>query len=299
MRTHSADLSEWLPLVSASLGGIVLGLSVWLVLVMRAGPEPDTSQTVAQTSDSTSDSGINSGAWPTGQGAVTVVNKPIVGETHKAAPTAVGTKDNKQAVTAPSHGAVASGPANEHRTTPAATTPARPAQASPATAIAQAGPAAHSAAAKPGEGSRLTKIEGPTHGIVINAPLVEQSTGAKAVAPVSVAPPARKDTAALTGPVLRIDIDARLADRLPTIDFRDTPLDKFIGFMSGLSTIPIELDKEGLTRAGATSSVPVSVRLSNATVAKALRTALEPHHLAFRKLDGRLVITAAIERPRP
>ena len=75
-----------------------------------------------------------------------------------------------------------------------------------------------------------------------------------------------------------VDVEARLTDPLPGIDFENVPLWRFADEISQVSTIPITLDLDQLVDLGLSADTAISVRAKEATVAgrwkkRSLRTA--------------------------
>ena len=87
-----------------------------------------------------------------------------------------------------------------------------------------------------------------------------------------------------------VDVDARLADPLPGVDFQNVPLWRFVSQVSALSTIPISLDVDELAEMSLSIDTPVSVRASDATVSGVLDEALGPCGLAPRVVKGQLIV---------
>jgi hypothetical protein len=97
----------------------------------------------------------------------------------------------------------------------------------------------------------------------------------------------------------RLDVEARLAERIPQIDFRDVPLAKLVGFLSGLSTVRITFDTEAMARLGVAPDDRVTVRLAGATVGEILEAALSCRGLVYVVEDGRVRVTSPENRHKP
>jgi hypothetical protein len=97
----------------------------------------------------------------------------------------------------------------------------------------------------------------------------------------------------------RVDVEARLSDEIPLIEFRSLPLDELLDFLSQLSTIPITLDPEAVLRAGLEPDHPIAVREQDTSVGSVLGNVLESCGLAFRVTPGQLrVVKAGSEKGR-
>jgi len=265
---------DWLAVASAGLGGVILGLGIWIFAVSQGRHEqvaerhrdipPGTWQHPA-------DPSAHGDGWQSPQ-APTTGKEPGEFSTGVPAPATTQTPAPQTSQPVPPS-AIAATTKQEVRP-PAATqpTPNSPQVAASATAPAQ----------KPDQPAPAPFT------VVAPQALVVDSTVAKA-APAATSTP----SAHLSAPPVPINIRARLKDKVATIDFREMPLAQFKGFMAELSTIPIELDQAGLKRAGRSEATLVTVRMSNTTVAKVIAKALEPHGLTLRIEPTKAVITAA------
>jgi hypothetical protein len=61
--------------------------------------------------------------------------------------------------------------------------------------------------------------------------------------------------------------------------------------LSEFSTVPMVIDTQSLAAAGKSAKMRITVKLDDATVEEALKTALDKPGLAFHIEPGRLVIT--------
>ena len=68
-----------------------------------------------------------------------------------------------------------------------------------------------------------------------------------------------------------IDLAARLADPLPGLQLKRTPLADFCDFLARLSTVPITLDTEALAAAGVRVTDAISISAADTTVGDASR----------------------------
>ncbi len=87
-------------------------------------------------------------------------------------------------------------------------------------------------------------------------------------------------TPELIDPLLAVDASG-LELKLGEVEYRQTPLAGFVEDMSRLARVPITLDLDALVEAGLDQETKVSVKAADATVAAALRAALEPHGLGY------------------
>lgn len=71
----------------------------------------------------------------------------------------------------------------------------------------------------------------------------------------------------------------QLERSLPAVTVQDMPLLNFITFMGQLSGVPVSVTPEQLMMAGTTPGKPVSLNITETTLADALKSVLEPLHL--------------------
>ena len=178
---------------------------------------------------------------------------------------------------------------------PAAPPPAtRPPAASTAAAVAKTtAPAATAASAQPSTAFKPATSAQAVVAAVVNAePVTGPAVQDSAVPQVPATPvpdkadvpnangPAGADSVAAAHPqpvhpsIERIpprdvDVEARLTDPLPGIDFENVPLWRFADEISQVSTIPITLDLDQLVDLGLSADTAISVRAKEATVAGA------------------------------
>jgi hypothetical protein len=108
--------------------------------------------------------------------------------------------------------------------------------------------------------------------------------------PEEIRPPERERGEARPKP-RNVDLPARLSDRFEVIEFNETPLIDFLGFVSDYSTIPVTLDPDVLPWLGLSPATPISVRQSETSVAQLLEAALEPHGLDYTPVDNQILVT--------
>ncbi len=92
-----------------------------------------------------------------------------------------------------------------------------------------------------------------------------------------------------------IDVDARLADAIPQLEFHDTPLGEAVELLTSMSTVPITIDPDALVEAGVSLRDPVSLDLTATTVGKVLETMLAGRKLTCVVENGRALITSPPE----
>jgi hypothetical protein len=92
-----------------------------------------------------------------------------------------------------------------------------------------------------------------------------------------------------------VDVDARLADKIPQIELLDTPLGDALDLLSAMSTLPVTLDPDALLACGVSLRDPVTVRLTGASVGKVLEAIVAGRKLAFVAENGQLLITSPAE----
>jgi hypothetical protein len=85
-----------------------------------------------------------------------------------------------------------------------------------------------------------------------------------------------------------VDVEARLSDPIPLIEYRSTPLKKLLEDISQFSTIPITLDPDSLMQVGIKPDRPVGVREQDTTVRRVLANVLGSCGLTFRVTPGHL-----------
>ncbi len=96
-------------------------------------------------------------------------------------------------------------------------------------------------------------------------------------------------------PLLRAEIEQRLALGLERVEFRGVPLSQFAAFVSDLGGVPVILDETALAHLGKTRKSPIDVRLKHTTVVDALRAVAESQGLIPVIQDGQILLT----RPAP
>lgn len=117
-------------------------------------------------------------------------------------------------------------------------------------------------------------------------------TTEKPTEPTAEAPPPAERVESRPRPEReKIDVTARLADKLLSISFEDRPLNETMQFISGMSRIPITIEPEALAWAKITPRQPVKVTLGETTVKALLEETLRPLKLEPQVVGDHVVVT--------
>lgn len=92
--------------------------------------------------------------------------------------------------------------------------------------------------------------------------------------------------------VAKIDLRARLADLVPSIQFPSVPMIEAVRLMSRMSTVPVSFDLDWMRALGAGLRDPVTVRLSGATTGEVYQALVARHGLTCEAAGDGLLITA-------
>ena len=95
---------------------------------------------------------------------------------------------------------------------------------------------------------------------------------------------------------VKVDLQARLADRYPEVSFAGTPLVAAVRLMSRISTLPIALDLDAMADVGAGPRDPITVRRKNASTGEILGEIAAQRGLAMAVLNDRVVLTLPHEK---
>lgn len=266
---------DWLALTS----GIVLGTGVWLLIAMTSTSEPPDADAVGQISSElprSRDVALNHAD----------VEPTVPAEPDAAQVTDTTTEANEPAATSPP------APATAEPTAPSAMPPA--VVAAPPAAEKPALPVATPAA------SPTVKLE-PAPTVAVP---VEEAEPADADAPSQVDTPAPEppqigavpdrpgqSPGATPRMLSKSEIEDRLAQPLPTIEFPKTTLIHFVDFMQDLTGVPITIDEAALAKAGRNRQSPLTLKLSETTAGDALRAAAERLGLQVAVHNGKITIT--------
>jgi hypothetical protein len=125
--------------------------------------------------------------------------------------------------------------------------------------------------------------------------------------PVAVDPPSETPPEGLLDPVESpspvaarpplppVEVQAQLAISIPQLNIAKARLDRYLDLLSGISTIPITLDASIVEFAQTPADKPVSVRLSNTTIKRALDQALADAKLSYQVGPDHIVVTPPTE----
>ena len=191
---------------------------------------------------------------------------------------------------------------------PAAAEPAR-AQSGPPTSYAVAKPLSKDGDAnvKPGGDSAAMASSGAAKQPAQSAKPTPSPSAAKLASPPGpdpfgpmaselVEPAAHLPTAEIKklAPV-EVDVNARLADRIPEISMSGLPLSKACDLLASIGCLPITLDLDAMSSLGVSPRDPVSVRLASTTVGQARQAVAEKCRLAASIESGQVLVTAPAE----
>jgi hypothetical protein len=93
----------------------------------------------------------------------------------------------------------------------------------------------------------------------------------------------------------QVDAATRLADPLPAIEMTDMRLAAAVDLLAAMAATPITLSPEAMLELGVTPQDPVSVRLSETTVGKALGAVAAQRGLAVAVDGGQVLLTTPAE----
>jgi hypothetical protein len=287
---------QWLLVVCSPIAALAIALLAWIAL--RPGQpvdeQPPADSVAADTSATPADEALGSSGpqqsiqEPAAELATDEIEPPQEIAAPENAP-AETVADVEEAAMPPAD-AIADEPARQR---PAAEDVAKSARVPGAFDRAQPGP---------------QTAQGPNAGASNQEPAAGEIAGATNVAtakPEAAVPaaPARDAREAPArdardeGPLAQetipeVDVDARLADPLPGIEFKRISLAGFCDFLSQLSTIPITIDVDALALAGRRVNDLVTIDAQDTTVGAALDTVLAPRGLAYVVRNEQLIVTS-------
>jgi len=93
-------------------------------------------------------------------------------------------------------------------------------------------------------------------------------------------------------PSAEIDVDARLADRIPEIALREVPLADAVRLVGRMSTLRVTFDLEAMAALGVAPREPVSVQLSGASVKQVLDGIASSRGLACVVIEDQVLLTS-------
>jgi hypothetical protein len=92
-----------------------------------------------------------------------------------------------------------------------------------------------------------------------------------------------------------IDVDARLAEKIPLLDLPPTPLGDVVDLLSAMGNVHIAFDPDALLEAGVSVRDPVTIQLNATTVGKALEAILSDRKLTYVAENGQVLVTSPPE----
>lgn len=111
---------------------------------------------------------------------------------------------------------------------------------------------------------------------------------------VDAKPPADESgLPSLVPPARRTNVMDQLSVPIESITLPDVPIGEFVGFVSTMTAVPIELDPKVLGEVGLSSRSTVTVHGETTTAGKLLARVLKEHQLTCVERDGTLVVVRA------
>ncbi len=283
-------------------GAVVLGV---LILVLRlllhsGGDEPQSANAVA-TSDSTqSESYATPAASTTSETTLTPnqatgddAAKPVVDATTPQT-TADATKDNKpdtEKTAAPRPvGNTASDNASDKTAEGAApkTTGADETKSPESQATADKPMENAPTGSEPAAGALPIVPPSPAPTADAASATAQSSEAAPTTPPASEQQPAPRTLKRV--PPRSVNVEARLADKVPGIEVQSQPLIDFLELISAMSMWPITVDVDAFNDFNQSVAAPVQLNMSDASVANILETALKPLQLSYQVRDGQVIV---------
>jgi hypothetical protein len=93
-----------------------------------------------------------------------------------------------------------------------------------------------------------------------------------------------------------IDVQSRLGEVIPSIEFREMPFARAIGLLTALSGLPITIDPDAVARLQVSLRDPITIRLTGATLEEILQEIVAKRGMAFTAEDGQVVITGPADQ---
>jgi hypothetical protein len=93
-----------------------------------------------------------------------------------------------------------------------------------------------------------------------------------------------------------IDVQSRLGEVIPAIEFRDMPFARAIGLLAALSGLPITIDPEAAARLQVSLRDPITIRMSGATMEEVLQEIVARQGMAFTAENGQVFVTDPAEQ---
>jgi hypothetical protein len=179
----------------------------------------------------------------------------------------------------------------EKQTVAALTPKSPPAVPAPPTAEARGkGPA------EPGKGSRRAATEKAPEAVAPGSaalPRAEEAMAEEAEGEDTPSLPTLDDAEAA-----KVDLRARLADRVPEVDFPGVPILDAMRFMSRMSTVPVSFDLDGMRVLGAKLRDPVTLKMTKATTGEVFQAIAADRGLTCEAAGAQLLVTVPLAKRR-
>jgi hypothetical protein len=93
-----------------------------------------------------------------------------------------------------------------------------------------------------------------------------------------------------------IDVQSRLGEVIPAIEFHDMPFARAIGLLAALSGLPITIDPDAVARLQVSLREPITIRMSGATMEEVLQEIVAKQGMAFTAENGQILVTDPAEQ---
>jgi hypothetical protein len=280
---------DWMLLAGGVAGGIAVGCGVWWTLAMQAPTAPSRLDEASQTS------------------VVVAEQSPTIADTPAAEPKLAGPGAQTPAgeIQPPSAEPALDQPPADPAPVALAAEQIEDDPQSATRPLATASPAVEKDARGPTIKLDAAPAPTPTE-IASDSPVASEPSAADELADetqdVSPAPSALSAGGDLAGSprtaLSKADIDERLSQALPTIEFAGVPLAKFVDFIGDFTGLSFQIDDTARNRISKDRQRLVTIKLSDTTAGDALRAALKKLGLTCDVRDGRVVITAVKQASR-
>ena len=92
-----------------------------------------------------------------------------------------------------------------------------------------------------------------------------------------------------------IDVQSRLSEVIPSVEFRDMPFARAVALLSSLSGLPMTIDPDDAVRLQLSLREPITVSLTGATLEEVLQAIVARPGMSFTAEDGQVLITDRAE----
>jgi hypothetical protein len=140
-----------------------------------------------------------------------------------------------------------------------------------------------------GEADAIAAIEPKTPPKINSTP---ETTDVPIVEPAEVDPAAELAGTPRGGGVRDVDVNARLADRIPFFQVDRMPLAEFVQLLNELTTLSVSIDFEAISQPGV-AQLPITVKSENRLVREIIDEALAEHGLVIAIAGDQLVVRPA------